>query len=45
MSDADTLNVWHELRQVGQLWRNAAGSIGFRYDSEWIAGGSFVVSH
>jgi serine/threonine-protein kinase HipA len=44
MSDADTLNVWHELRQVGQLWRNAAGSIGFRYDPEWIAGGGFAVS-
>ena len=44
MSNPDTLNAWHEQRRVGQLWRNPAGSIGFRYDPEWIAGGGFAVS-
>ncbi|WP_291508491.1 hypothetical protein [Acidithiobacillus sp.] len=34
MSDPDLLNVWHEQCQVGQLWRNSAGAIGFRYDPE-----------
>lgn len=44
MSDPDTLNIWREQRLVGRLWRNPAGAIGFRYDSEWIAGGGFTVS-
>jgi serine/threonine-protein kinase HipA len=44
VSDTDTLNLWHEQRRVGQLWRNPAGAIGFRYDPEWIAGGGFAVS-
>lgn len=44
MSDLDTLNLWHEQRRAGQLWRNTAGVIGFRYDAEWIAGGGFAVS-
>lgn len=44
MSDTDTLNLWHELCRVGQLWRNPAGAIGFRYDPEWIAAGGFAVS-
>lgn len=44
MSDGDTLNLWHEQRRVGQLWRNPAGAIGFRYDPEWIPGGGFAVS-
>lgn len=44
MSDTDTLNLWHEQRRVGQLWRNPVGAIGFRYDPEWIAGGGFAVS-
>ncbi len=44
MSDSETLNLWHEQRRVGQLWRNPAGTIGFRYDPEWIAGGGFAVS-
>ncbi len=43
MSAPDTLNVWHELRLVGQLWRNTTGAIGFRYSPEWITGG-FAVS-
>lgn len=44
MSDPDTLNLWHEQRRVGQLWRNPAGAIGFCYDPEWITGGGFAVS-
>ena len=44
MSDADTLNIWHEQRLVGQLWRNTTGAIGFRYDPAWSAGGGFAVS-
>ena len=44
MSDTDTLSLWHERRRVGQLWRNPAGAIGFRYDPEWIVGGGFAVS-
>lgn len=43
MSDPNILNVWHEQRLVGQLWRNTTGAIGFRYDHEWITGG-FAVS-
>ena len=38
------LNVWHEQRPVGQLWRTATGAIGLRYDPEWIHGGGFAVS-
>ena len=44
MSDPDSLNLWHEQRLVGQLWRNPVGAIGFRYDPEWITGGGFAVS-
>ena len=44
MSDSDILNLWHEQRLVGQLWRNTTGAIGFRYDPEWITGGAFAVS-
>lgn len=44
MSDPDILNVWHEWRLVGQLWRNTTGAIGFRYDPAWITGGGFAVS-
>ncbi|MEA3411413.1 MAG: type II toxin-antitoxin system HipA family toxin [Pseudomonadota bacterium] len=44
MSDPDTLNIWHEQRRVGQLWRNPIGAIGFRYDPEWVGGGGFTVS-
>jgi serine/threonine-protein kinase HipA len=44
MIDPDALNVWNEQRLVGYLWRNSFGQIGFRYDSEWIAGGGFAVS-
>ncbi|MFZ0256092.1 MAG: type II toxin-antitoxin system HipA family toxin [Gammaproteobacteria bacterium] len=44
MSDPDSLNLWHEQRLVGQLWRNPVGAIGFRYDPAWITGGGFAVS-
>ncbi|HEX9585433.1 MAG TPA: HipA N-terminal domain-containing protein, partial [Gammaproteobacteria bacterium] len=44
MIDPDALNVWHEQRLAGQLWRNTAGAIGFRYDPDWITGGGFAVS-
>jgi serine/threonine-protein kinase HipA len=44
VSDPDTLNIWHELRLVGQLWRNTTGAIGFRYDPAWGGGGGFAVS-
>lgn len=44
MSGPDTLNVWHEQRLVGQLWRNTTGAIGFRYDPDWIASDGFAVS-
>ena len=45
MSDPDRLNVWHEQRLVGELWRNQIGAIGFRYAPEWSAGSGFAVSH
>ena len=35
MVDPDSLNVWIEDKLVGYLWRNATGSIGFKYTSEW----------
>ena len=44
MSDSDRLNVWHEQRLVGELWRNQIGAIGFRYAPEWSAGSGFAVS-
>lgn len=44
MTNPDTLDLWHEQRRVGQLWRNTAGAIGFRYDPAWIAGGGFSAS-
>jgi serine/threonine-protein kinase HipA len=44
VSDPDSLNLWHEQRLVGQLWRNPVGAIGFRYDPAWITGGGFAVS-
>jgi len=42
--DPDALNVWHEQRLVGTLFRTRVGYIGFRYDPDWIAGGGFAVS-
>ena len=45
MTDPDALNVWNNQLLVGHLWRNATGTIGFRYDPQWIAQGGFAVSH
>jgi serine/threonine-protein kinase HipA len=44
VSQPDSLNLWHEQQLVGQLWRNPTGTIGFRYDRAWVAGGGFAVS-
>ncbi len=44
MSDPDLLNVWYEQRLVGQLWRNATGILGFRYDPAWAPNGGFAIS-
>ena len=44
MTDADRLNVWYEDRLVGNLWRNPAGAIGFRYETNWIDSGGFPIS-
>lgn len=39
MTDEDVLYVWHEKHFVGELWRNSAGTIGFRYDKNWLQTG------
>ena len=44
MLDPDGLNVWNDQRLVGFLWRDAQGSIGFRYVDEWLAQGGFAIS-
>lgn len=44
MIDPDSLNVWFEDRLVGYLWRNSVGTIGFRYEPDWINSGGFAVS-
>ncbi len=44
MTDPDALNVWHEQRLVGYLWRDRIGAMGFRYDPDWVASGGFTVS-
>ncbi len=43
MSQPDELEVWYEHRQVGTLWRNPVGFMGFRYHPEWIDTG-FAIS-
>lgn len=45
MTDPDALNVWSDQHLVGHLWRDATGTIGFRYDPQWITQGGFAVSH
>ena len=45
MIDLDALNVWNNQRLVGYLWRNPTGTIGFRYDPEWLTQDGFAVSH
>ncbi len=44
MAAQDSLHVWNEDRQVGTLWRNRFGHMGFRYDPRWISGGGFALS-
>ncbi len=44
MIDPDALNVWFQDRLVGYLWRNPVGTIGFRYEPDWINTGGFAVS-
>ena len=44
MIDPDALNVWFEDRLVGYLWRNPVGTIGFRYEPDWINTGGFAIS-
>ena len=44
MTGADWLNVWYENRLVGNLWRNPAGAIGFRYETSWVDSGGFPIS-
>lgn len=39
MIDPDGLNVWHEGRLVGYLWRDAYNRMGFRYDARWLDDG------
>lgn len=36
MIDPDALIVWHEDAQIGYLWRNPVGAIGFRYHPAWV---------
>ena len=45
MSHQEVLNVWHDERLVGKIWRNIAGCIGFCYESDWISDGGFRISH
>jgi len=44
MIDPDALSIWFEDRLVGYLWRNPIGSIGFRYEPNWINTGGFAIS-
>ena len=44
MINPDALNVWNNQRLVGHLWRNPAGTIGFRYAPQWATEGGFAVS-
>jgi len=44
MIDPDALNVWFEDHLVGYLWRSPVGTMGFRYEPEWINSGGFAVS-
>ncbi len=41
--NTDILNVRHEQRPVGKLWRNTTAAIGFLYDPEWTISG-FAIS-
>ncbi len=39
MTNHEHLNVWHGLELVANIWRNAAGIMGFRYTEDWMATG------
>lgn len=39
------MSVWNGDRLVGRVWRQRARLIGFRYDSDWVEGGGFEISH
>lgn len=39
MKTKDVLHVWYEKQLVGELWQNAAGIIGFRYEKKWLSEG------
>lgn len=43
MKNDEYLNVWYGDELVGILWQNSAGSIGFRYQENWIKKG-FAIS-
>ncbi len=36
MTGIDDLNLWHEDKLVGFLWKNDLDRIGFRYDNNWL---------
>ena len=44
MSNRDVLNVWHEQRLVGKIWRNISGLMRFCYEPNWISDGGFRIS-
>lgn len=43
MTNNDTLNVWYDQVQVGQLYRDLTGKIGFQYQQSWTKDG-FAIS-
>ena len=40
----DHLTVWFEDQQVGALWADRQGRMGFRYDDDWLDAG-FAIGH
>ena len=44
MNISGQLHVWHQRRQIGILWRNTSGAMGFRYAPDWVTSG-FAISH
>lgn len=44
MTNIDALNVWYQQSLVGQLTRDIAGNIGFKYEKSWLNDG-FAISH
>jgi len=43
MTNTDVLNVWYAKVLVGELFRDVAGNIGFRYEKQWLKDG-FAIS-